>query len=344
MIQDVGDGAPESAVVRLATIVAHHEVVPGRNRDRVGGSCSRRRRRRRTVADERLLRRLAVADHAAVADRDRVARAGDDALDEVHVGLLGRRACRTRRPCLGCSPHWSPVADSAPTGGWKTTMSPTCGIAEVRADAVDEHALADVERRHHRLARDAVRLDEERLDRRAPGPARRRRSRRARAASSPPTSRQRCRACSRLIVCGGRRRPRPRPPRPRPAAPRRAPRARPRRPPPRREPPRRPRRPRRPRSPPPRARRPRTASTSVGLRSDVLRRSLVVQQTRLDRRPRARRSGARAPGRACRRGRAGSRAWRAARRRGRRPRSSRSSASAPGTCARRRRRTTACGP
>src|SRR5918994_550712 len=37
-------------------------------------------------------------------------------------------------------------------------------IAEARADAVDQHALADLERRHHRLRRDPVRLDEERLD------------------------------------------------------------------------------------------------------------------------------------------------------------------------------------
>ena len=38
------------------------------------------------------------------------------------------------------------------------------GVAEARADAVDQHALADLERRHHRLRRDPVRLDEERLD------------------------------------------------------------------------------------------------------------------------------------------------------------------------------------
>ena len=38
------------------------------------------------------------------------------------------------------------------------------GIAEARADAVDEHALADLQRRHHRLGRDPVRLDQERLD------------------------------------------------------------------------------------------------------------------------------------------------------------------------------------
>ena len=37
-------------------------------------------------------------------------------------------------------------------------------IAEAVADAVDEHALTDVERRDHRLGRDAVRLDQERLD------------------------------------------------------------------------------------------------------------------------------------------------------------------------------------
>ena len=38
------------------------------------------------------------------------------------------------------------------------------GIAEARADPVDEHALADLERRHHRLRRDPVGLDEEGLD------------------------------------------------------------------------------------------------------------------------------------------------------------------------------------
>ena len=37
-------------------------------------------------------------------------------------------------------------------------------VAEALADAVDEHALADLEGRDHRLARDPVRLDEEGLD------------------------------------------------------------------------------------------------------------------------------------------------------------------------------------
>jgi len=42
-----------------------------------------------------------------------------------------------------------------PAGGLKT-MVPT--------HAIDEHALADLECRHHRLARNAERLDEEGLD------------------------------------------------------------------------------------------------------------------------------------------------------------------------------------
>ena len=43
-------------------------------------------------------------------------------------------------------------------------MSPTDGGEEVVADAVDEHALADRQRRLHRPARDPVGLDDERLD------------------------------------------------------------------------------------------------------------------------------------------------------------------------------------
>ena len=70
----------------------------------------------------------------------------------------------------------------------------------------------------------------------------------------------------------------------------------------------------------------------------------IVDQARRRRTARDRCSDARGRGRACRRARAGSRAWRGGRHRGRRRRSSRSSASAAGTCAPRRRRRTACGP
>jgi hypothetical protein len=37
-------------------------------------------------------------------------------------------------------------------------------IAQPSRHAIDEHALPDLQSRHHRLARDAVRLDEKRLD------------------------------------------------------------------------------------------------------------------------------------------------------------------------------------
>ena len=45
-------------------------------------------------------------------------------------------------------------------GGWKTTMSPRCGRAEVVGEAVHEHALAGLERRLHRPRRDHERLDD----------------------------------------------------------------------------------------------------------------------------------------------------------------------------------------
>src|SRR4051812_41007566 len=77
----LGDWSPEPAVVRGATVVAHHEVVPGRNRDlgrevaavaAAAGPC------------ERLLLEFPVEHDVAVLDLDPVPRAGHDALDEVH--------------------------------------------------------------------------------------------------------------------------------------------------------------------------------------------------------------------------------------------------------------------
>src|SRR4051794_38780360 len=90
------DGSPEAAVVGRPTVVAHHEVVTGGNRDLARGVTAVRARAR---ADERLLLELAVEHHAAVADLEVVARARDYALDEVDVGALARRlqADLTRR-------------------------------------------------------------------------------------------------------------------------------------------------------------------------------------------------------------------------------------------------------
>ena len=104
-------------------------------------------------------------------------------------------------------------------------MSPTSGCAEALADPVDEHALADLQRRDHRLARDAVRLDEERLDAERE-PERdgddqdeldqRARRRRRLGAATPPTWTRRPRRRVGLGRGGApRRRRRPRPRRPR---------------------------------------------------------------------------------------------------------------------------------
>src|SRR5207247_10739652 len=48
--------------------------------------------------------------------------------------------------------------------GVKDDDVPDLGVGEARADAVDEHPLADVQRRLHRLAGDPVGLHEEGLD------------------------------------------------------------------------------------------------------------------------------------------------------------------------------------
>ncbi len=101
----VGDGAPEAAVVGEATVVAHHEVVAGRNRD---GLPERAVFSAAAVGDVAVLLAHAVADDVAVEDRDAVARAADDALDERLGGLLRRSGRRMARrgpaPWLGF-PH-----------------------------------------------------------------------------------------------------------------------------------------------------------------------------------------------------------------------------------------------
>src|SRR3954470_14337766 len=156
-----GNGAPESAVVGLATVVAHHEPVSGRNRDGRGHRASPVRVVVTRVRDVRVLLALAVADHVAVDDADDVSRSGDDALDEVHLRLARRGLVAGGVLVAG------PVAAAGGLGAGRRMEDDDVAdlrIAEAMADAVDEHALADLERRHHGLARDPVRLDEERLD------------------------------------------------------------------------------------------------------------------------------------------------------------------------------------
>ena len=66
-----------------------------------------------------------------------------DALHEV-----GDAACRASRGWVGLEDDDVAAVD----------------VVEVVAELVDEHAVADLERRHHRLGRDVERLEEERLD------------------------------------------------------------------------------------------------------------------------------------------------------------------------------------
>src|SRR5438270_2279297 len=88
------DGTPEPAVVRLATVVPHHEVIPGRNHDRLAEIAGLSTR---TLRDVGVLLLHAVADHMPVDDRHPVTRAGHHPLDERGVGLLRRRlAARLR--------------------------------------------------------------------------------------------------------------------------------------------------------------------------------------------------------------------------------------------------------
>src|SRR5579862_5319352 len=69
------DGPPEATVVGEVTIVAHHEVVTGRNLEGARVVAVHDRRVAVRKAGVGLILALAVEDHVPVADRDRVPRA-----------------------------------------------------------------------------------------------------------------------------------------------------------------------------------------------------------------------------------------------------------------------------
>src|SRR5262249_55200419 len=80
-----GDWSPKAAVRTLPTVVAHHEVMVGRDCDGIGqiaGSAGG------TGADEVFLRQLPVPNRVTVLDAESVAGPGDDPLDEVGARLL----------------------------------------------------------------------------------------------------------------------------------------------------------------------------------------------------------------------------------------------------------------
>src|SRR5512133_3753721 len=155
------DRAPEAAVVGVATVVAHHEPVVGGNGDRGCEVAPAAAAALAGAVDVPVALALAVAIDVAALDVDRVARSGHHALDEVHAGLCPGGL--VTRLALTAPAVAARVAVRA-LGRMEDDHVADARIGEAVADAVDEHALADLERRHHRLARDAVRLDEEGLD------------------------------------------------------------------------------------------------------------------------------------------------------------------------------------
>ena len=151
------DRAPLAAVRALAPVVAHHVVVALGDLDLLGQVAEPALG---VEARERLVLALPVEVDGAVDDLQAVAAHGDHALDEVRVRAAARRARAGR---VGR------VLDAAGVGvgaGRRLEHDDVAavGVAEAEAHAVHEHALADLERRDHRLARDPERLDEERLD------------------------------------------------------------------------------------------------------------------------------------------------------------------------------------
>src|SRR4029077_9093936 len=128
----LGDGSPEAAVVTCATVVAHHEVVVGRDLDRLrhvaGGGAA-------AGDDVRLVGLLdAVDDGVAILDRERVARPGDDPLDEVLLRLaFGRLRARFARFRLDAA--FGAVVGA---GGWvEDDDVAERGIVQVVDEAVD---------------------------------------------------------------------------------------------------------------------------------------------------------------------------------------------------------------
>src|SRR6202035_3519565 len=104
---------------------------------------------------------LAVEDHMAIDDGDRVAGSGHEPFDVV-LARLAR--CRSRARLSRLAGDGAALLRRG-TGRWVEHHDvPHRGGEEVVADAVDEHALPDGEGRLHGAAGNPVGLDDERLD------------------------------------------------------------------------------------------------------------------------------------------------------------------------------------
>src|SRR3954452_4678654 len=160
------NGTPVAAIVALSTVVAHHKKVVRRNLDRlpqIAEFIARRalRDERLLLLDERPGSALGEVD-VVVLDLDPIARERDDALDEVVVRLVGRRLLAG--PAVGRLARDAALLAVGALRRLEDDDVAAARISEVRAEAVHENALTDLERRHHRRARDPERLDEECLD------------------------------------------------------------------------------------------------------------------------------------------------------------------------------------
>ena len=153
-----GDGSPVTAVVACPTVVAHHEVVVGRDGDRF------RKLQAPPPPQGRCRARPsyhAVDDGMPIADDSVSPGPATSRLMKFWSDSPRSAPRRARRPGCG-SPH------SAPSVGACRRVEDDDvadrGIGEVVEEAVDEDPLADVERRLHRFRGDLVRLDQPSLD------------------------------------------------------------------------------------------------------------------------------------------------------------------------------------
>src|SRR3954451_6551455 len=159
------DRSPLATVIALGTVVAHHKKVVGWNLNRIRQIAERTCRVGSVLVDERLvlllerrLRRLrgpALGEvDAALLDLDPVAWKRHDTLDEVATRLL-RGGLRT-----GMLVAWLPRYPALVYRRVRALRRledhnvTSARIPEMRAKAVHENPLADLQCRHHRRARD----------------------------------------------------------------------------------------------------------------------------------------------------------------------------------------------
>src|SRR3954464_4743963 len=149
------DRSPCTAVIALATIVAHHKKVTGLNMDRLP-QIAELLTRMVVLVDERFVLLLersvrALCEENPVVDHlDPIARHRDHAFDEVAVRMLGRRRV-TRMPVARLVGVAAAVQRRVcPLRRLEHDDVASARFAERRSEPVHEDPLADLEGRDHR--------------------------------------------------------------------------------------------------------------------------------------------------------------------------------------------------